>query len=108
MSLPDSNDHLADGPPLSRQQQFAFDHLHMLSDIAQDAEQFLAPFLNPRIVESLLKMRRLFDDANKLLMWGELDRVDHRCQQIQGTLIELRSLGKELGFKFFDRVIPIP
>ena len=106
MSLPSDLDHLADGPPLSRQQQFVFVRLHTLTAALQDAETFLAPFLNDQISKVVLRLRGLFDRANKFLEWNDIARADGTVKQIEAGLGELRGLAKGLGMHFVERIFP--
>jgi len=61
--------------------------------------------MNPEIVR--VGDRGLFDQAQKLLLWSDYNRADGCCQRIEAALLELRTLGKQLGVMnyYFDRVM---
>ena len=106
MSGPYPNEQLADPPPLSREQQFMVDRLHALATMANDVETILAPASNDKIVRIMLRVRECFDRANKLMSWGDYDRVNTTINQIEGGLGELRGIAKGLGMRFVERIIP--
>jgi len=106
MSEPYPHEHLAEPPPLSREQQFMVDRLHALATVANDVEKILAPAANDKIVQVMLRIRGLFDQADKLMAWGDYDRIEGTINQIEGGLGELRGIAKGLGMRFVERIIP--
>ena len=106
MSGPYPHEHLAEPPPLSREQQFMVDRLHALAAVANDEETILAPCINDKIAHTMLRVRECFDRANKLMSWGDYDRAEGTINQIEAGLGELRGVAKELGMRFMERIIP--
>ena len=92
MSGPDDPDIPPGRYGLTRQQTFVMDRLHELITIEQKLEKASAPFMNPEITCVVLRCRSLFDQAHKLLQWNDCERADKVCDQVDGALVELRSL----------------
>lgn len=108
MSDLDDTDILQQPPWLTRRQQFAFDRLHRLISIEQDAEKVLAPFMTEEIARVTLRCRSLFDQAHQLLQWSDYDRADKVCDQVDGALVELRSLMRNTPSKQIAERLFVP
>ena len=92
---------------LSRQQTFIIDRFTNLIAVEQDAERAIAPFMNEEITRVVLRCRNLFDRAHKFLEWGDYDRADKVCDQVDGVLVELRSLMRNTPSKqIAERLMP--
>jgi hypothetical protein len=80
---------------LTRRQTFIGDRLHRQITVEQDLEKAVAPFTNEEITRVLLRCRNLFDQAHKFCQWGDYERADKVADQVDGALIQLRSLMKQ-------------
>jgi len=93
--MPNALAALYDAVTWTQRQQDIADRLDTLADIENAAETMLLPFLNSRMTDVVLRQRKLFDRADKLLANDELDRADIVCDQIEGGLTELRVIASE-------------
>ncbi len=75
------------------------DRLHAFIKIEQGAEKAFAPFLNfnPEIIKCMLRLRATIDRAGKTWQHDAFDRALLHCDQLEGGLVELRSMLRELG-----------
>ncbi len=84
--------------------------IHELQKIEREAEVAFYPFLDETISKIVLRLRDQIKTADKMWQWKEFDRAINHCNQIEGGIVELRSVARARGIMrdYCNRVLRLP
>jgi hypothetical protein len=89
-----------------RRQRLA-ERIRELLDITNEATTATIPYHgNQNIVEVITRMRDRLTTADKAWLWNDHDVAIKACDQIDGSVTELKGLLKGLGVPFVERILP--